>query len=75
MKLTLQALSRCQQVSSAAFTAHIEATYADDVVKSDLCLPIPHPDSDLDWLRTTKETNRKLAPGRRVNGPALLRGA
>jgi hypothetical protein len=58
MKLTLQALSRCQQVFSAALTAHVEAAYADDVVKNDLCVPIPHPDSDLDWLRTTKETNR-----------------
>ena len=37
---------------------HVEATYADDAVKNDLCLPIPHPDSDLDWLRTTNETNR-----------------
>jgi hypothetical protein len=29
-------------------------------VKNDLCVPIPHPDSDLDWLRTTIANNRNL---------------
>lgn len=58
MKITPQPLSRCQQVFGAALTAHVEATYADDAVKNDLCIPVPHPDSDLDWLRTTRETNR-----------------
>lgn len=56
-RITAQAVSRCQQVFSAALIAHVEAAYADDVVKNQLCVPVPHPDTDLDWLRTTMETN------------------
>ncbi len=51
--MTLQAVRGCQQVFSAAFTAHVELAYDDDAVKNELCAPIPHPDSDLDWLRLT----------------------
>ena len=52
--ITLQSLRTCQQVFSAAFTAHVEAAYGDDdPVKNRLCVPIPHPDSDADFLRTT----------------------
>lgn len=57
-RITLQPVRRCQQVFSAAFVAHVEAAYSDNSVKNDLCVPIPHPDSDLDWLRTTLATNR-----------------
>jgi hypothetical protein len=56
--ITAQAVSRCQQVFSAAFTAHVEAAYSDDATKNELCFPVPHPDTDLDWLRTTMQTNR-----------------
>jgi hypothetical protein len=49
-RLTLQSVRTCQQVFSAALIAHVEAAYSDDVVKNALCAPIPHPDSDLDWL-------------------------
>ncbi|OPE49820.1 hypothetical protein BST27_07755 [Mycobacterium intermedium] len=51
--ITLQAVRGCQQVFSAAFTAHVEFAYDDDAVKNELCTPIPHPDSDLDWMRLT----------------------
>jgi hypothetical protein len=54
--IRLQAVRYCQQVFSAAFAAHVEAAYADDAVKNDLCRPIPHPDDTLDWLRTTRST-------------------
>lgn len=57
-QITLQSVVRCQQVFSAALIAHVEAAYADDIIKNDLCVPVPHPDTDLDWLRTTIETNR-----------------
>ncbi|GFG65331.1 hypothetical protein MKUB_28210 [Mycobacterium kubicae] len=51
--ITLQAVRGCQQVFSAAFIAHVETAYADDAVKNELCVPIPHPNGDLDWLRLT----------------------
>lgn len=53
-RMTLQAVRGCQQVFSAAFIAHVELAYDNDVLKNDLCMPIPHPDSDLDWLRLTQ---------------------
>jgi hypothetical protein len=59
-RIMLQSARTCQQVFSAAFIAHVEAAYSDDAVKNDLCVPIPHPDSDLDWLRTTIANNRNL---------------
>ena len=55
--ITAQPVSRCQQVFSAAFIAHVEVSYSDDAIKNKLCVPIPHPDTDLDWLRTTLQTN------------------
>ena len=52
--ITLQSLRTCQQVFSGAFTAHVEAAYGDDdAAKNRLCAPVPHPDSDADFLRTT----------------------
>ena len=51
--VTLQALRTCQQAFSSAFIAHVEAAYDDEEVKNRLCTPIPHPDSDVDFLRTT----------------------
>jgi hypothetical protein len=44
----------CQRVFSAALVAHVEAAYPDDDVKNELCDPLPHPDTDLDWLRITR---------------------
>ena len=57
-RITLQSVRGCQQVFSAAFVAHVEACYGDDATKNDLCTPIPHPESDLDWLRLTMADNR-----------------
>jgi hypothetical protein len=58
--ITLQAVRGCQQVFSAAFIAHVEFAYDGDAVKNDLCEPIPHPDSDLDWLRLTQSDLRNF---------------
>ena len=51
--MTLQALRTCQQVFSAAFTAHVEATRDDEAEKNRICTPVPHPDTHVDFLRTT----------------------
>lgn len=52
-RITLQSVRTCQQVFSAAFIGHVEASFTDGAEKNELCTPIPHPDSDIDWLRTT----------------------
>ena len=38
---------------SAAFIAHVEVAYDDDATKNELATVVPHPDTDIDWLRTT----------------------
>lgn len=48
-RITLQPVRHCQQVFSAAFIAHVEATYGDDKVKNELCRAIPHPDKAIDY--------------------------
>lgn len=53
-RITLQSVRGCQQVFSAALTAHVEAAYAKDDVKNRLCEALPHPDTDLDWLRLAR---------------------
>lgn len=51
--ITLQAVRTCQQVFSAAFIAHMEVSESDEALKNLLCTPIPHPDTDMDYLRIT----------------------
>ena len=51
--ITLQSVRMCQQVFSAAFIGHIEAAYKEEALKNELCTPVPHPDTPLDYLRTT----------------------
>ena len=50
--ITLQSLRMCQQVFSAAFIGHIESAYDGEALKNELCMPVPHPDTPLDYLRT-----------------------
>jgi hypothetical protein len=50
-RITLQSVRGCQQIFSAALIARVEAAYPNDAVKNELCAPLPHPDTDLDWLR------------------------
>ncbi len=52
-RITLQSVRGCQQVFSAALIAHVEASYPDDTMKNELCVPVEHPDADLDWVRNT----------------------
>ena len=50
-KITLQSVRTCQQVFSAAFIGHVEATYQEDEKKNELCTPVPHPNTNIDFLR------------------------
>lgn len=50
-RITLQSVRGCQQIFSAALIAHVEAAYRDDARKNELCAALPHPDTDVDWLR------------------------
>ena len=50
--ITLQSVRTCQQVFSAAFIGHIEAAYDNDAKKNELCSVVPHPNTDVDFLRT-----------------------
>ncbi|KAM3555237.1 hypothetical protein MY1884_005688 [Beauveria asiatica] len=50
--LRLQPVRPCQQVFSAAFIAHVEATYDEDgeALKNTLCRAVPRPNVPSDWL-------------------------
>jgi hypothetical protein len=52
-QITLQAVRTCQQVFSAAFIGHIESAYKNEALKNELCTPVPHPDTCVDYLQTT----------------------
>jgi hypothetical protein len=51
--ITLQSVRTCQQVFSAAFIAHIEVAKTDENDKNEICTPVPHPDTEIDYLRTS----------------------
>lgn len=57
-KITLQSIRGCQQVFSSGMIAHVEAAYPDDESRNHLCQPVPHPNTDLDWLTTTLAEQR-----------------
>ena len=60
-KIVLQSVRTCQQVFSAAFIGHVEATYQDDDEKNQLCKPVPHPNTDIDFLRNNLADSINLA--------------
>ncbi len=57
-RITLQSVRGCQQVFSSGLIAHVEAGYGDDATRNRLCQPVPHPNTDLDWLTTTLAEQR-----------------
>jgi hypothetical protein len=57
-RITLQSVRGCQQVFSSGLIAHVEAGYDDDATRNRLCQPVPHPNTDLDWLTTTLAEQR-----------------
>jgi hypothetical protein len=70
-RITLQTVRHCQQVFSAAFIGHVEAAYTDEATKNELATVVPHPDTDLDWLRTA--IGNSLNAARWRADPALSR--
>lgn len=70
-RITLQAVRTCQQVFSAAFIAHVESAYDDEATRNALCAPVPHPDDNVDFLRTSLADIAKA--GRWGQDPALQR--
>ena len=57
-QITLQSVRYCQQVFSAAFIAHVEATYNDEKLKNELCRAVPHPNKAIDWFIVNLQTNQ-----------------
>lgn len=57
-RITLQSIRGCQQVFSSGMIAHVEARYDDDETRNRLCRPVPHPNTDVDWLTTTLAEQR-----------------
>lgn len=51
--ITIQTVRTIQPVFSAAFIAHIEAAYDDEVHKNELCTVVPLPNDAFDWLVAT----------------------
>jgi hypothetical protein len=75
-QLTLQAVRTCQQVFSAAFIAHVDLVGVDDAAKNRLCGPVPHPDSNIDWMRVTlAQATNAMAWGADPDLQAWLAGA
>ena len=52
-RITIQLVRAGLTCLSAAFVAHVEATYRDQAEKNELCTPIALPSTDVDWLRWT----------------------
>jgi hypothetical protein len=57
-EINLQSVRYCQQVFSAAFIAHVEASYPDDETKNGLCRVVPHPDEAMDYLLVVLQSHR-----------------
>jgi hypothetical protein len=51
--ITPQTVRSYQPVFSAAFIAHIEASYPNDEIKNKICTVVPLPNTLRDWLRLT----------------------
>ena len=49
--ITPQTVRSYQPVFSAAFIAHIEATYEEDKKKNQICAVVPLPNHDTDWIK------------------------
>ncbi len=52
-RITLEPVRTCQPTFSAAFVGHVEAGHKDEADKNEVCRPIPYPNSEIGWLRTT----------------------
>jgi hypothetical protein len=52
-QITLQSVRTCQQVFSAALIGHVEFKDCDEQTKNEICTPVPHPDTYVDFLHTS----------------------
>jgi hypothetical protein len=52
-QITLQTVRFCQQVFSAAFIAHVEASYDSEYERNRISTVVPHPNTANDWMRVT----------------------
>jgi hypothetical protein len=57
-RIVPQYVRRCSPSFSAAFIAHVEASFHDDDERNALCQPATVPNVPLDWLRMQLETAR-----------------
>ena len=46
-------LARADRLQRDLVIGHVEASYTDNALKNELCTPVPHPDTDVDFLRTS----------------------
>ena len=56
-KITLQSLSMCQQVFSAAVIGYVESRYREDAEKNALCRVVPHPEYARDFAAAIEATS------------------
>ena len=49
--ITPQTVKSYQPVFSAAFIAHVDAVYEDEKKKNELCMVVPIPNHDTDWIK------------------------
>ena len=73
-RIMIQTVRSYQPVFSAAFIAHIEASYAEDQHKNELCQVVPLPDLAGDWLRCTAAQMMNQYRWSQEPGPARLAG-
>ncbi len=59
-RVTLQSISMCQQVMSAAAIAAVELRFVDDASKNEICQPVPHPEYAADYPRCLYITFKNL---------------
>ena len=60
-RICLQTVRACQQVFSASLIAHVESAYNSEEEKNELCTPVPHPSTDVDFLHTSLANALNLA--------------
>lgn len=69
-RITLQPVRAGRVSLSAAVIGHVEASYDDDAIKNELCVPIATPDVTADWPR---DMLADLAVGQRWTAEKTLR--
>jgi hypothetical protein len=67
--ITIQGIRMPNPCLSAAITAYVEANYDDDETRNRLCKPVPLPDDEIGWARST--LGNMLNQGTWSSEPAL----